>query len=410
MGYKTYTCPIARLCGGCEWLAVPYPIQLRRKQERVAELLGALVEADGGELGEIRGMQEPVAYRHKAATPFVHARGGRVLSGFWKRGTHQLVPCDSCLVEDPRAREALLAVASVAEDMHIPPYNEDRDTGVLRHAIVRAGRATDELMVVVVTRTRELRGAERFAAELVQRCPSITTVVHNVNERPGNAILGRRSTTLLGPGVIHDVLLGCTFEIGPTSFYQTNPEQTEVLYRLAIDGLALDDQDGNSGAPDKLRVLDAYCGTGTIGTCLAAADARVEVVGVDRVSNAISCAGRNARANGVAERTSWMCADATEWMERTGRGAALDAVIMDPPRAGSTPEFIQGVVGTGARRVSYVSCDLDTLARDVALFRTLGYRVKRVDAVDMFPHTKHIECVCLLERACCATKHEYRHL
>ena len=387
MGYKTYTCPIARDCGGCEWLAVPYPIQLRRKQEQVEGLLGGMVKEDGAELEPIRGMEEPARYRHKAATPFAHARGGRVLCGFYAAGTHRIVPCGSCLVEDERARRILNGVARVAERLHIPPYDEDRCVGVLRHAVVRCGWKTDDVMLVLVTRVDELRGTERLVSELRAECPEVTTIVQNVNDRRTNAILGRRCRTLFGPGVMHDKLLGCTFEIGPTSFYQTNPAQTEVLYGLAIEGV-------DSAA----RVLDAYCGTGTIGICAAAEMPGMQVVGVEQVQGAVACARRNADANGVAERCRFVAADATAWMASEGARERFDAVIMDPPRAGSTPEFLTGVASLAPERVVYVSCNIVTQARDLEVLREHGYRLERVCPVDMFPHTKHVESVATLVR------------
>ena len=387
MGYKTYTCPIARDCGGCEWLAVPYPIQLRRKQEQVEGLLGEMARQDGAEVEPIRGMDEPVRYRHKAATPFAHARGGRVRCGFYAAGTHRIVPCDECLVEDPRARAILNSVARVAECLHIPPYDEDRGVGVLRHAVVRCGWKTDDVLLTLVTRVEELRGVDRLVSELRGACPEVTSIVQNVNDRRTNAILGRRCRTLFGPGVMHDQLLGCTFEIGPTSFYQTNPEQTEVLYQLALEGAA--------GAQ---RVLDAYCGTGTIGICLAAASSEAQVIGVEQVRGAVSSARRNAEANGVGERCRFVAADATAWMAGDGAGERFDAVIMDPPRAGSTPEFLSGVAALAPKRVVYVSCNVVTQARDLEPLREHGYRITRVAPVDMFPHTKHVECVVTLER------------
>lgn len=387
MGYKTYTCPIARDCGGCEWLAVPYPIQLRRKQEQVEDLLGSMTREDGGALEDIRGMDEPVRYRHKAATPFAYGGRGRVLCGFYAAGTHRIVPCRECLVEDPRARRVLCGVGRVAERLHLPPYDEDRGVGVLRHAVVRCGWKTDEVLLVLVTRVDELRGLERLVAELRAECPEVTSIVQNVNDRRTNAILGRRCRTLYGPGFMHDELLGCSFEIGPTSFYQTNPEQTEVLYRLALEGV------GGAG-----RVLDAYCGTGTIGICAASAMNELQVVGVEQVAGAVSCARRNAAANGVAQRCDFVAADATAWMAREGAAERFDAVIMDPPRAGSTPEFLDGVARLAPRKVVYVSCNVVTQARDLSLLRSRGYRLERVTPVDMFPHTRHVECVATLER------------
>lgn len=387
MGYKTYTCQIARDCGGCEWLAVPYPIQLRRKQEQVAELLGGMAHEDDATVDPIRGMKEPVRYRHKAATPFAHARGGRVRCGFYAAGTHRIVPCDECLVEDPRARRILNAVARTAERLHIPPYDEDRGVGVLRHAVVRCGWKTDEVMLVLVTRVDELRSVDRLVNELRAVCPEVTTIVQNVNDRKTNAILGRRSRTLFGTDVMHDELLGCTFEIGPTSFYQTNPAQTEVLYELALEGVG-----------PASRVLDAYCGTGTIGICAAARHKTLQVIGVEHVKSAVACAQRNAETNNVADRCHFVAADATSWMAREGRSQRFDAIIMDPPRAGSTPEFLNGVADLGPGRVVYVSCNVITQTRDLEILRSRGYGIERVTPVDMFPHTKHVESVVTLER------------
>ena len=387
MGYKTYTCPIARDCGGCEWLAVPYPIQLRRKQEQVEGLLGAMAGEDGAELEAIRGMDEPLRYRHKAATPFAHGARGRVRCGFYAAGTHRIVPCETCLAEDERARRVLNAVARVAERLHVPPYDEDRGVGVLRHAVVRCGWQTNDVLLVLVTRVDELRDPGRLVAELRSACPEVTSIVQNVNDRRTNAILGRRCRTLFGPGVMLDRLLGCTFEIGPTSFYQTNPEQTEVLYRLALEGVA-----------GSARVLDAYCGTGTIGICAARAEADARVTGVEQVGGAVACARRNAEANGVADRCRFVAADATEWMAREGARGRFDAVIMDPPRAGSTPEFLAGVAALAPERVAYVSCNVVTQARDLELLRGHGYRLERVTPVDMFPHTRHVESVVTLRR------------
>ena len=390
MGYRTYTCQIARDCGGCEWLSVPYPIQLRRKQEEVAGLLSQMVEADGGELRNIVGMEgEPLAYRHKAATPYAHAGRGRIACGFYARGSHRIVRCNECLVEDPRARKILNAVGRAAEKLHIPAYDEDKGAGVLRHAVVRCGYATDDVLLTVVTNVDRLRKPQAFVDAVLDAAPEVTSIVQNVNTRRTNAILGYKSFTLHGDGVMHDKLLGCTFEIGPTSFYQTNPAQTEVLYRLAIEGGALE---------PGMRVLDAYCGTGTIGICAASAINELQVIGVERVEGAVRSAKRNAEANGLAERCRFVAADATEWMAREGRKLGFDVVLMDPPRAGSTEEFLLGVAALAPKRVVYVSCNIQTQARDLEFIRRHGYRIESLTPVDMFPHTKHVESVCVLVR------------
>lgn len=386
MGYKTYTCPNARKCGGCEWLAVPYPIQLRRKQQAMEELFAEVVEQDGAVLAPVVGMDDPIAYRHKAASPY--APGKRMRCGFYERGTHRIAYCAHCLTEAPGARELLCDVARAADRLHIPAYQEDRGTGVLRHAVVRTGYATDDVLLTLVTNGPRLPRANQLVGALRTQHPELTSIVQNVNDRRTNAILGTRNKTLFGPGIMHDALLGCTFEIGPVSFFQTNPAQTEVLYELALEA-----------AQGATTLLDAYCGTGTIGICAVHRAQKqgnaLQVTGVECVSNAVSCAKRNARANGLQDQCHFVCADATEWMAKQ-KQSSFDAIILDPPRAGSTKSFLEGVSRLKPKRVVYVSCNPVTQVRDLALLRATGYRVTRITPVDMFPHTKHVETVAVL--------------
>lgn len=364
-------------------------------------LFGEIIEQDHSRLGRIRGMKEPLAYRNKAATPFSPGPKGHILSGFYQAGTHRIVECDSCLVEDPRCRRVLGAVAKAATWVGIPTYDEDRGTGVLRHAIVRVGYATDDVLLTVVTNGSRLPREQKFLREMARNAPEVTGIVQNINERRTNAMLGSQNKTLAGEGVMHDKLLDCTFEIGPTSFYQTNPRQTEVLYQLAIDAAGL-----SMERRGKVRLLDAYCGTGTIGICAAAQAKRhgtqVEVVGVDQVGNAIDCARRNARGNGLEDCCQFVCDDATDYMGRAlkhgSRDNAYDVVVMDPPRAGSTPAFLHGVADLSPRRVVYISCNPNTQERDIQVLRKRGYRLQSLVPVDMFPHTKHVETVALLVR------------
>lgn len=394
MGYKTYTCPIARACGGCEWLQVPYPIQLRRKAEQVRALFGAAAAADGAVVDEPRGMAEPVAFRHKAATPLVRGgKGGRrVRTGLYAAGSHHVVACERCLVEDPQARPLFGALARAAERLGIPAYDEDRGRGCLRHAILRSAWSGDEALLTVVTNGQGIAREREFVDALREADPHLTGIVQNVNQRRTNAMLGPSSRTLWGGGVMHDALLGCTFEIGPTTFYQTNPAQTEVLYQLAIEAALPDADDGG-------QVLDAYCGAGTIGICLAAARPDAQVVGVELGGEAVGLARRNARANDVERRCRFACADATTWVAHAASmGERLDVALLDPPRAGSTPEFLRALQALGPRRVVYVSCNPATQARDVEALRAGGYRLARVTPVDMFPHTRHVETVATLVR------------
>lgn len=420
MGFKTYTCPIARDCGGCEWLAVPYPIQLRRKREYVDGLFAGMASEDHATIEDVVGMTEPCRYRHKAATPFApgkprkhrhkpksksaaekstdsaRAASGRtptIRSGFYAPHSHRIVRADACLVESDVARPILNDVARVAERLGINAYQEDRGRGMLRHAVVRVGHATGEVLLTVVTNGQQLPREAEFVSELCRLHPELTTIVQNVNQRRTNAILGRDCRTLFGPGHITDELLGCSFQIGPTTFYQTNPAQTEVLYRLAIEGARL--RDGS-------RVLDAYCGCGTIGICCASAardeGLSISVLGVEQVTGAVDAARKNAQANGLSDACRFVAGDATEYMTTRGREEHFDVVIMDPPRAGSTPQFLSGVLALAPRRIVYVSCNATTQARDLEQLRDGGYHLERLTPIDMFPHTKHVETVATLVR------------
>ena len=413
MGYKTPTCSIARSCGGCEWLSVPYPIQLKRKQAQVEELLAPLASINNVTIEPIRGMDEPLAYRHKAATPFAPGKGRTVRSGFYASGTHKIIASKECLVEDGRARAILNDVAYLAGQFNIHAYQEDRGKGALRHGVVRCGYATDDVMLVLVVNGQHLPREQEFVAALRKAHPELTSIFLNVNQKRTNAILGRETRLLWGSTSMSDKLLGCTFEIGPTSFYQTNPQQTEVLYQLAIDGaLASSEladaepadtaQTATSAQTSKLRVLDAYCGTGTIGLCLAhAAEAQgvnLLLTGVDQVENNIQMARRNARNNKL--EAEFICDDATRYMQALAKdGQNFDVIILDPPRAGSTPAFLKATAQLAQKKIVYVSCNVVTQARDLKVLLDSGFAIERVTPVDMFPHTKHVECVVVLSRA-----------
>ena len=406
MGYKTPTCSIARSCGGCEWLSVPYPIQLKRKQAQVEELLAPLASINNVTIEPIRGMDEPLAYRHKAATPFAPGKGRTVRSGFYASGTHKIIASKECLVEDGRARAILNDVAYLAGQFNIHAYQEDRGKGALRHGVVRCGYATNDVMLVLVVNGQHLPHEQEFIAALRKAHPELTSIFLNVNQKRTNAILGRETRLLWGSTSMSDKLLDCTFEIGPTSFYQTNPQQTEVLYQLAIDGALAGSGLAGSGQTSathtsNLRVLDAYCGTGTIVLCLAhAAEAQginLLLTGVDQVENNIQMARRNARNNKL--EAEFICDDATRYMQALAKdGQNFDVIILDPPRAGSTPAFLKATTQLAQKKIVYVSCNVVTQARDLKVLLDSGFAIERVTPVDMFPHTKHVECVVVLSR------------
>ena len=400
-------CPLMRVCGSCELLGLPYRKQLARKQAAMEELFGPVLAEHGwnglaidpivgmgGTAGDEAKLASPRGFRHKAATPFAPGPRGQVRCGLFARGTHDIIAVPDCIVEAPGARRILNEVARAAQACGIPAYDEDARRGWLRYAVLRLGWKTDEGLLTIVTAKRDLPRGREFLERLRVIDPRITTIAQNVNGRVTNAILGSETHVLAGPPRMRDRLLSCEFEISPTAFYQTNPEQTEVLYQLAIDGMALEMGD---------VLMDAYCGSGTIGLAAAreAADAGrpIRLLGVERNPAGIEDANRNAQVNGLAGTCTFKTMDATEYMQRAAaRGERVDVLAMDPPRAGSTPEFIAAAASMGPRRIVYISCNPVTQARDLADLARHGYRLERLTPVDMFPHTTHVETVAVLTR------------
>lgn len=411
------SCPVAQACGACQQVNEPYDAQLARKDARMAKLYGG----GDAEVRPIIGMENPYGYRNKVVSPYAPGRklpasrrgadgrrgGGarnsrgsgarsradagpahEILCGMYAAHSHRIVPTDTCLVENSEARRIILAVRALMPKFGIEPYCEDAGSGFLRHAVVRIGHTSGEVLVTLVTNGRAFPGSRAFCRELVRRCPAITTVVQNVNERQTNVILGDREQTLYGPGFILDKLCGLSFRISSQSFYQVNAVQTEVLYRKAMELAAC------AGTE---RVIDAYCGTGTIGL-VAAQNGAAQVVGVDTVTAAIHDARENARHNGVGN-AQFVADDAGDFMcKAAAAGNHADVVFLDPPRSGASEAFLEALATLAPQRVVYISCNPQTQVRDIAFLARQGYRLRVVQPVDMFPHTDHVECVCLLTR------------
>ena len=399
MGYSTFTCPVEKDCGGCEWLAVPYPIQLKRKTQDMQHLFEPLTSKYGCSILPIIGMENPQSYRYKAVTPLAPGKNRSVQCGFFKRGTHTIVRCSKCLVEAPDAREFLNKVTFIAEKLRISAYNEDTHEGYLRHLVLRIAYATQDIMLTVVTSSEEFPRVDEFIERVMKieiRGRHITTLAQNINPRITNAILGSKTKILAGKPTLTDKLLGCTFELSPTSFYQTNPIQTEKLYQQAIKQAEL--------APGDI-VMDAYCGCGTIGLCAAQLARRqgfsIKLIGVERVECAIENARRNSQLNDLENHARFIARDATIFMQHEAlEGNPIDILFMDPPRAGATYDFIQAVSNIKPRRIVYISCNPVTQMRDLTLFGSLGYKPISITPIDMFPHTKHVETIACLDHCC----------
>ena len=397
-------CSIMKACGGCTALNRPYKKQLAAKQTAMEELFAALCEREGISVDPIRGMgvtlgdpgkyPAPRGFRHKAATPFAPGKEGAVRCGFFERGTHRIVAVPECPIEAPGARQILNGIAREAERLRIPAFNEDKHLGLLRYAVVRCGWRTDQIMVTLVTAQRDLPHAQEFFEAVAALDPRIVTVAQNINGRPGNAILGEETRIVYGAECMRDQLLDCEFDISPTAFYQTNPQQTELLYQLAIDGMDLRQGD---------VLMDAYCGSGTIGLC-AAKEAQnkgigIMLLGVERNPAGIDDARRNAELNGLTRSAWFMADDATDYiLDAADNNERVDVLSIDPPRAGSTPEFLEAACALKPRRITYISCNPATQERDLHQLLDGGYRLLKITPVDMFPHTDHTETVAVLSR------------
>lgn len=378
------SCPVFRKCGGCQLQNMDYERQLQWKQRRCEQLLGGFAKVQ-----PILGMETPTHYRNKVQAAFAwDKRGGRIISGVYQSGTHWVVPIDTCMTEDETADRIIVSIRGLLKDFKLRPYDEDTGRGLLRHVLVRRGFQSGEILVALVTGTPVFTARKHFTEALLKLHPEITTVVQNINGGHTSMVLGPQEKVLYGPGFIKDQLCGCRFRISASSFYQINPTQTEVLYGRAMELAQL---------TGKERVLDAYCGIGTIGI-IAAKQGAGTVLGVELNRAAVRDAIVNARENQI-KNIFFTCADAGEFMEDAAlEQEAFDLVFMDPPRAGASREFLTALCSLAPKRVVYISCSPETLARDLHLLRQNHYRVETIQPVDMFPHTRHIEAVCALSR------------
>jgi 23S rRNA (uracil1939-C5)-methyltransferase len=374
-------CPYFKDCGGCTLMHLEYEKQLLYKQQKVKDLLHKFAKLDV-EVRPTVGMEKPFRFRNKVQVP-VRLYKGKTVSGFFKENTHEIVPIEDCLVETEKATAILKGIKKLMDKYHIPPYDEDRGSGIIRHILIKESLHFPEAMVVLVTAQEDLYAKGNLAKEINKMFPEVTTVVQNINPRHTNVILGEREDILYGSGKIKDSIFGLTFLISARSFYQTNPLQTEKLYQLALEGADLKGTE---------TVLDAYSGTGTIGICAAKKAKEVTCVEIER--EAVRDAEQNARINKITN-VRFVKADCTDYLLENQDEAHFNVVFMDPPRKGSTPEFLNALKTIKPKKIVYVSCNPVTLARDLSLIKDM-YQVESVTPVDMFPQTAHVETVCEL--------------
>lgn len=382
MSIKMDQCPYAKKCGGCDYQGIEYKKQLDKKQEYMKKLLGGMCRVN-----PIVGMEDPYHYRHKVNAAFDCIKGGKIVAGVYKKNSHEVVDIESCMIEDEEADAIIREVKGLLRSFKIKTYDEDTGYGLLRHVMVRKSYARDEYMVILVLASPILPSKNNFVKALRKNHPKISTVILNVNDKKTSMVLGERNITLYGKGFIEDSLCGKVFRLSPNSFYQVNPVQTEKLYEKAIQVAKLG---------GKEKVIDAYCGTGTIG--IIASKYAKEVIGVELNKDAVRDAITNAKRNEV-KNIRFFNDDAGKFMvDMADKGEKADVVIMDPPRTGSDEAFLSSVVKLGPTKVVYVSCGPDTLARDLKYLVKHGYEVKECTPFDMFPFTEHVETVCLLSK------------
>lgn len=376
-------CPVEKKCGACQLLGIPYEKQLLKKQEYVTKLLKKY-----GDIDPIIGMDTPTYYRNKVHAILDRQKNGQIVSGIYKEGSHEVIPVAHCYLEDQKADAIIAAIRSLLISFKFKIYNEDTQTGLVRHILIRTGHKSGEIMVVLVVSSFIFPSKQNFIKALRTLHPEITTIILNLNDKKTSMVLGDKEKVIYGKGYIEDLLCNHTFRISPKSFYQVNPIQTEALYKKAISLAEL---------TGKEYIIDAYCGIGTIG--IIASQMAKEVIGVELNSEAIKDAKLNAKCNGI-NNIRFYNADAGEFMVALAHEnkQMIDVVFMDPPRAGSDKVFMDSVIKLGPKQVIYISCNPETLVRDLKYITGRGYKVEKICPVDMFPHTTHVECCVSLKK------------
>ncbi|EMF0203965.1 23S rRNA (uracil(1939)-C(5))-methyltransferase RlmD [Enterococcus hirae] len=361
-----------------------YEQQLLFKQKQVENVMSKIAKMPEVDILPTIPMENPVGYRNKAQIP-VRRMDGRLATGFYKKNSHELVEIEDYYIQDPAIDEAIKRVRDILQRFQVRGYNEAKNEGQIRHIIIRRGHYSHEMMVVLVTRKEKFFKGKEIASIIHEELPEVVSVIQNINEEKTNVILGDKEKVLYGRSYIEDQLLGKTYRISSKSFYQVNTEQTEKLYQTAIEFAALQKED---------TVIDAYSGIGTIGLSLA--DKVKEVYGMELVPEAIEDAQFNALTNKI-ENAHYEVGKAETVMKKwQDKGIKPSVIVVDPPRKGLDARFIASAIDMAPAKLVYISCNPATFARDAKLFAESGYEVKKVQPVDLFPQTHHVELVALL--------------
>ncbi|CAM3211600.1 23S rRNA (uracil(1939)-C(5))-methyltransferase RlmD [Filibacter tadaridae] len=378
-------CHVFWECGGCQMQHLSYEGQLVQKRKTVRDVMDRIGKLPHVPVHPVKGMEDPWRYRNKSQIPFSE-QDGKVVSGFYKSRTHHIVDTDVCIIQSEEADELMSTLKHEMHAIGLEAYDDKTHRGMLRHLIVRKGRATGELMVVLVTRKKKFPQKDAVIDLIKRVAPEVTSIMQNVNDQKTNVIFGNETNLLYGKPIIVDSIGNIDFEISARSFYQVNPIQTEVLYGQALEYAQLR---GNE------TVIDAYCGIGTISLFLA--QKAKEVYGVEIVPEAIKDAKRNAELNGITNAKFETGAAEVVIPKWYAAGKRFDVLVVDPPRKGCDEELLKTILEYKPKRVVYVSCNPGTLARDLRILEDGGYRTQEIQPVDMFPQSSHVECVALME-------------
>ena len=361
-----------------------HPAQLDFKRKQVKDSLYKIAGLSDVEVPPTLGMEQPLGYRNKAQVP-VRRVNGQLETGFFRKNSHDLLPIEDFYIQDPVIDQVILFTRDLLRRFDLKPYDEQEKTGLIRNLVVRRGHYSGEIMVILVTTRPKIFRVEQMMERLTEAFPAIKSIMQNINDQSGNAIFGKDWRTLYGQDYITDQMLGNDFQIAAPAFYQVNTEMAEKLYQTAIDFSELTADD---------MVIDAYSGIGTIG--LSVAKHVKQVYGMEVIPEAVENSRKNAEINGIAN-ASYVCAPAEEaiqnWLKE---GIQADVILVDPPRKGLAESFIKASVSMEPKKITYISCNVATMARDIKLYQELGYELKKVQPVDLFPQTHHVECVGLL--------------
>lgn len=378
-------CKVEKLCGGCQLLKINREEQAKQKREYVEKIMEK--SHLDVKVAPVLMAKNDLYYRNKVIVGFAKDKERNVYSGLYAAHSHRVVNTSGCLMQPHLINKIIDEITKLVESMKIELYNERTGTGLLRHVLIRYAHATNEVMVVFVTSKKMFPSRRNLVNALVKQFPQITTIIQNINSRQTSIVMQDESIILYGKGYITDILCGLKISFSANSFYQIHSEQCEVLYELAKEMLALRPQD---------KVLDTYCGVGTIGLSLAS-QCR-EVTGVEINGDAIKMAKQNAAQNNI-KNVRFIAMDSTQFMKEARKfHQSYQAIILDPPRAGTTKMFIESACSLQPNRILYISCDPKTQARDLIFFKRFGYYTDEIRPVDMFPYTDHIETVALLTK------------